>query len=62
MHRPDAVVLLGGVGIRLATQAGLDAAVRADLTSLARPGWALAFGDDDHHAARGAARLASNQL
>ncbi|MEO1716112.1 MAG: ROK family protein [Planctomycetota bacterium] len=62
MYRPDAVVLLGGVGIRLATMAGLDAAVRADLTSLARPGWVLAFGDDDHHAARGAARLASNQL
>ncbi|MEL6795397.1 MAG: ROK family protein [Planctomycetota bacterium] len=59
MHRPDVVVLLGGVGSRLAAMAEVEAAVRADLTSLARPGWVLAFGDDDHHAARGAARLAS---
>jgi hypothetical protein len=29
------------------------------LTSLARPGWTLSAGDDDFHAARGAALLAT---
>ncbi len=59
LYRPNQIVLLGGVGIRLAhLREPIDEAVRDHLTRLARPGWRLGFGDDDFHAARGAARLA----
>ncbi len=59
LYRPDAVVLLGGIGIRLGHLVRpLRAAVARGLTSLARPGWTLGCGRDDHHAARGAALLA----
>lgn len=60
IYQPQRVVLLGGVGIRLAPQ--LDAirhAVCTELTSLARPGWTLEAGTSDHHAAAGAACLAT---
>lgn len=57
VYRPDSVVLLGGIGIRLRSHPALDAMIRADLTSVARPGWKLTYGADDYHAARGAASL-----
>ncbi|MFN0012631.1 MAG: ROK family protein [Phycisphaerales bacterium] len=56
IYRPNAIVLLGGIGVRLRHLGpALHAAVAQSLTSLARPGWTLEFGHDDHHAARGAA-------
>lgn len=59
IYRPERVVLLGGVGVRLRTLLPrIKALVEDGLTGLARPGWTLASGWDDHHAARGAARLA----
>ncbi|MGE3107474.1 MAG: ROK family protein [Phycisphaerales bacterium] len=59
LYRPQHVVLLGGVGIRLAHIAeGLRAAVSHELTSVARPDWTLRCGTTDLHAARGAAWLA----
>lgn len=58
IYRPDRIVLLGGIGIRIRPIAPLDTAIREHLTSIAKPGWQLLQGDDDHHAARGAARLA----
>lgn len=58
VYRPDHVVLLGGVGIRLAPNlAAIRALVARDLTSLARPTWTLSTGEHEHHAAIGAARL-----
>ncbi|MGP1272443.1 MAG: ROK family protein [Phycisphaerales bacterium] len=61
MLRPDVIVLLGGIGSRLRGAPHIESLVRQDLTSLARPGWRLEWGDDDHHAARGAARLAAER-
>ncbi len=60
IYRPDWVVLLGGIGIRLAAHPTLEAEIRRDLTRVAQPGWRLAFGTDDFHAARGAAAAAAN--
>lgn len=58
IYRPDHVVLMGGVGLRLAPSLPtLRQLVERDLTSLARRGWTLSCGDDDFHGARGAARL-----
>lgn len=60
IYRPDRVVLLGGVGLALRPLLhDLDARVRDGLTGLARPGWRLEVGDDEFHAARGAAQLAA---
>ncbi len=60
IYRPQHVALIGGIGIRLArvlpTLRGL---IECDLTSVARPGWTLACGEDDFHSARGAAMLAA---
>jgi len=59
VYRPDEVCLLGGVGIAMRPLlASLRERIDDGLTSLARPGWRLTTGDDLHHAARGAARLA----
>ncbi len=59
IYRPDEVCLLGGVGIALRPLLpDLRERIRDGLTSLARPGWRLSAGDDLHHAARGASRLA----
>jgi len=56
MYRPNHIVLLGGVGIRLARLIPeLHARTALHLTSLARDGWTLSAGDSDFHAARGAA-------
>jgi predicted NBD/HSP70 family sugar kinase len=58
IYRPDVVCLLGGVGVGLRNALpALRARIQADLTRIARPGWSLFTGDDDLHAARGAARL-----
>lgn len=63
MYRPDHIVLLGGVGVRLGHLAGaLRERVSAGLTSLARPGWRLSVGRDDCHAARGAAAMSLGAL
>ncbi|GAB4383584.1 MAG: hypothetical protein Kow0022_03840 [Phycisphaerales bacterium] len=60
IYQPQRVVLLGGVGIRLAPQLNaIRHAVCTELTSLARPGWTLEVGTSDHHAAAGAACLAT---
>ncbi len=60
IYRPDHVLLLGGVGIRLRRlAAGLREEAARELTSLARAGWTLRCGESDFHAARGAARIAS---
>jgi glucokinase len=60
LYRPQHVRLAGGVGVRLGPFLDrLRSLVEQDLTSLARPGWTLACGGDDFHAARGVARLAA---
>jgi predicted NBD/HSP70 family sugar kinase len=62
IYRPAHVVLVGGVGIRLKHQIdALKVKVDDHLTSVARPDWKLLVGDDDFHAARGAARLAEEE-
>ncbi|MCL4220235.1 MAG: ROK family protein [Phycisphaerales bacterium] len=59
IYRPARVVLLGGVGIRLAPRLeAIRAAVATELTCVAQPGWTLEVGDSDHHAAAGAGWLA----
>ncbi|KAA0213204.1 MAG: ROK family protein [Leptolyngbya sp. PLA3] len=59
VYRPARVVLLGGVGIRLALRAdAIRDAVARELTSVAQPGWTLEVGQSDHHAAAGAGWLA----
>lgn len=59
IYRPERIALLGGVGSRLRSVGPvLHAAISHELTSLARPGWELAFGTSGHHAASGAARIA----
>jgi len=59
IYRPDHVCLCGGIGIRLKHLIPkLRKSIETNLTSLARAGWTLTTGDDDFHAARGAARLA----
>jgi predicted NBD/HSP70 family sugar kinase len=60
IYRPQHVGLLGGIGVRLRDALPeLDALVRDKLTGVARDGWTLRCGQDDFHAARGAARLAA---
>ncbi|MFG0315214.1 MAG: ROK family protein [Phycisphaerales bacterium] len=59
IHTPDTIVLVGGVGVALRPGRDLIHQLVSDgLTSLARPGWELQFGDSLYHAASGAARLA----
>jgi glucokinase len=60
IYRPSHIVLCGGVGVRLKHLIPrLRSMIETKLTSLARAGWTLTAGDDDFHAARGAARLAA---
>jgi len=60
IYRPHHIVLAGGLGIRLGrVLPDLRKLVQTDLTQVARPDWTLSVGDSDYHAARGAARLAS---
>jgi predicted NBD/HSP70 family sugar kinase len=59
LYRPHHICLAGGTGIRLARLLpDVRANVEDHLTSLARPGWTLFCGDNDYHAATGAARIA----
>jgi predicted NBD/HSP70 family sugar kinase len=61
IYRSHHVRLCGGVGTRLKHLLPvIRAKVETNLTSVARDGWTLACGDDDFHAARGAARLAES--
>lgn len=62
LYRPHHVCLAGGTGIRLGPLLGeIESAIKAGLTQIARPGWTLLTGDNDFHAAAGAARLAARQ-
>lgn len=55
IYRPDVIVLLGGVGVRLEPVVERLRDLVADgLTGVARDGWRLGCGWSDHHAARGA--------
>jgi predicted NBD/HSP70 family sugar kinase len=59
IHRPDKIVLAGGIGIALSPRAReIRAIVDDGLTTLANSDWSLLFGDSLYHAAFGAARLA----
>jgi hypothetical protein len=60
IYRPMHVALAGGVGIRLGRLlVEMRAAVEKDLTRVARAGWTLFVGENDFHAACGAARWTS---
>lgn len=60
IYRPNHVVLVGGVGIRLRDRIQpLKAAIDRHLTSIAREDWTLHCGHHDFHAAQGAARIAA---
>lgn len=59
IYRPHHIALLGGIGLCLRPALNqIRATTSQGLTSLARPEWTLTCGDDEFHAARGAARLA----
>ena len=59
IYRPHHICLCGGIGIRLRhLLPALRDRIEHNLTSLARPDWLFTTGDDDFHAARGAAALA----
>lgn len=61
IYRPHHICLSGGIGIRLThLLPTLKAKIEINLTTLARPDWTLTTGDDDFHAARGAARLSQS--
>ena len=60
IYRPCRIVLLGGVGMALKPHAHMLAGMISDgLTPLAAEGWTLEFAISAHHAACGAAKLAS---
>jgi len=60
LYRPHHICLCGGIGVRLKHLIPtLKKQVETQLTSIAQKGWTLSAGDDDFHAARGAARLAA---
>ncbi|MFK7883616.1 MAG: ROK family protein [Phycisphaerales bacterium] len=59
VYAPDAVFILGGLGLAIAPLSSqIDAMVRDDLTSAAPRSWRLGFGVSRFHAARGAASAA----
>jgi predicted NBD/HSP70 family sugar kinase len=59
IYRPHHVVLVGGIGTRLAPIIPqIKQACDANLTRIAHKDWTLTAGDHDFHAALGAARLA----
>jgi predicted NBD/HSP70 family sugar kinase len=61
LYRPHHIVLAGGIGIRLAHLLPMIRdRIAHRLTGAARPGWTITCGDDDFHAARGAAMLAAS--
>ena len=61
LYRPHHMVLAGGIGVRLSHLLPvIRQRVAHRLTSAARAGWTITCGDDDFHAARGAALLAES--
>jgi predicted NBD/HSP70 family sugar kinase len=63
IYRPDHICLCGGIGIRLRHLLSiLRQKVEVKLTSLAKRDWLLTAGEDDFHAARGAAALAASRF
>jgi predicted NBD/HSP70 family sugar kinase len=59
IYRPHHVALVGGVGTRLKHLIeSIRQSVEVNLTSVARKDWTLTAGENDFHAAAGAARLA----
>lgn len=59
IYRPNQIVLIGGVGIRLSRLLDeLKLEIDKNLTCVAQSGWLLLAGEDDFHSARGAAMLA----
>jgi predicted NBD/HSP70 family sugar kinase len=59
IYRPNHICLCGGIGVRLKHLLPvLREQVEKHLTSVARPSWTFTCGDDDFHAARGAAMMA----
>jgi glucokinase len=62
IYRPDHICLCGGIGIRLRhLLPALREKIEKRLTSLAKPNWLFTTGDDDFHAARGAAALGGSR-
>ena len=60
IYCPDHVALTGGLGNRMShLLPALRQLVEKDLTSIARKGWTLMCGNDDFHAAKGAAKFAA---
>jgi predicted NBD/HSP70 family sugar kinase len=58
IYRPNHICLAGGIGIRLKHLLPvLKQMIDSNLTSVARPDYTFTCGDDDFHAARGAAML-----
>jgi predicted NBD/HSP70 family sugar kinase len=63
IYRPDHICLCGGIGIRLRHLIPvLREKIGQNLTSIARPDYLLTTGEDDFHAARGAAALAGTRV
>ena len=59
IYRPHHICLCGGIGVRLKHLLPmLREQIEDRLTSVARSGWTFTCGDDDFHAARGAAMMA----
>ena len=62
MYCMDHVALTGGLGNRMQHLVPIiRQLVEMDLTSIAKEGWTLRCGDDDFHAAKGAAKYAVRQ-
>jgi len=60
IYRPHHIVLCGGIGIRLRPALpALRRLIETRLTSVARPDWTFSAGDNDFHAAQGAADMAT---
>lgn len=62
IYRPHHIVLCGGIGIRLRRLLPLlRARIEDKLTNVARPEWTFSTGDNDFHAAQGAAAVATER-
>lgn len=63
IYRPHYVYLIGGLGIHMGhLLPALRNQINKGLTSVARPDYRLAVGDDHYHAAKGAAKFAVRAL
>ncbi len=63
IYCPDHVGMVGGIGIRLGhVVEDLYRMTNDHLTKIAKPGWTLAIGEHDHHAAVGAAKMGAGEL